>query len=186
MFIKETLLFILPLFFAGLIHHFLIIRYNLFSSLAKPLDCGQTFKGKRILGDSKTFRGFIILIFLTSISMWLLNSFLNIPLKFNSFLCGALFGLGYSLGELPNSFLKRRLNIKEGFSAFNSSGIFFCILDQVDSIIGSLIILPFVYSPSIRLVVTLLIMGTLLHLFIDISLYKFGYKRTIKSNIQPL
>ena len=139
MLLKETTLFTLPLLIAGLLHHFFIIKYNLFEFLAKPIDFHLKLGNRRFFGDSKTFRGFIAVILFTGFSMVAINVLLGIPLKLNSFLSGMLLGFGYSLGELPNSFLKRRFSIKESSLPHGSFGLILHILDQTDSVIGSLI-----------------------------------------------
>src|SRR3990167_1084933 len=98
---------VLPLLFSGIIHHFLIIKHDLLKPLKVPVDFGATFFGQRIFGDSKTFRGFIVMVTLTGIFLYLL-SFLysSIRLVVSPFVAGSLLGLGYSLGELPTSFFK--------------------------------------------------------------------------------
>ncbi len=179
MFIKEILFFTLPLFISGFLHHFFIIKNDFFRVLAKPVDFNLKFGKKRLFGDSKTFRGFITVILLTGFFTWVINAFFRIPLKLNSFASGIFLGLGYSLGELPNSFLKRRLGIKESCSAPGFIGAVLHIIDQTDSVIGSLFFLPIVYSPSLILIITLFLAGTILHLLVDISLYLFGYKKSL-------
>ena len=179
MLLKETILFTLPLFIAGLLHHLLIIKYNLFEFLSKPIDFHIKLANKRLLGNSKTFRGFVMVVLFTGFSMGIINAFLEIPLKLNPFLAGMVLGLGYSLGELPNSFLKRRLGIKESSLPHGSFGLLLHILDQTDSVIGSLIFLPIIYSPSLILIIVLFFVGTALHILVDASLYLFGYKKSI-------
>ncbi len=178
---RETLFFILPLLISGSLHHFLVIKNNSFRILAKPVDFGIKFGNRRLFGDSKTFRGFLVVIFLIGFFMWAINAFFCIRLNLNPFVSGALLGLGYSLGELPNSFLKRRLGVKESRSAPGFLGAVLYIIDQTDSIIGSLIFLPLVYSPSLTLVVTLFVCGSVAHAFVDICLYLFGYKKALLS-----
>jgi len=180
MLIKEVTFFVFPLLVTGIIHHFIIIKYDLFAFLAKPIDFGLILNKNRVFGNSKTFRGFIIEILFTGLFMSLTSLFLNVSLKNNVFISGAILGLGYSLGELPNSFLKRRMGIKESTQISGSLAKLFYILDHTDSIIGTLILLPLIYSPSIKLIITLLFVGTLLHALIDKSLYKFSYKNILR------
>lgn len=179
MLLKETALFTLPLLIAGLLHHFFIIKYNLFEFLAKPIDFHLKLGNRRFFGDSKTFRGLITVILFTGFSMVVINALLGIPLKLNSFLSGILLGFGYSLGELPNSFLKRRFNIKESSIPRGSFGLILHILDQTDSVVGSLIFLPIIYSPSSILIIILFLLGTTLHILVDLFLYLYGYKKSI-------
>jgi hypothetical protein len=53
------------------------------------------------------------------------------------------------------------------------------ILDQTDSVIGSLIFLPIIYSPSLILIIILFLLGTALHVLVDLFLYLYGYKKSI-------
>ena len=177
MLVTEVIVFSFPVLTAGLIHHFLVVKYNWLPSLKKPIDGGLTWRGKRLLGDSKTFRGFLIVTVCSGLSMLLISPFITIPLKHNPFLCGSLLGFGYSLLELPNSFLKRRMGIREGTFARGFSKPLWSILDQTDSVIGALLFLPAVYAPSWGLIVVLFLGGTLLHIVIDGCLYRFGYKK---------
>lgn len=177
MLVTEVIVLSFPVLAAGLIHHFLVVRYNWLPSLKKPLDGGLTWRGRRLLGDSKTFRGFLIVTVCSGLFMFLVSPFITIPLKHSPFLSGSLLGFGYSLLELPNSFLKRRMGIREGAFAKGRSKPLWAILDQTDSVIGGLLFLPAVYTPSWRLIVVLFLVGTLLHVAIDGCLYRFGYKK---------
>jgi hypothetical protein len=50
---------------------------------------------------------------------------------------GALLGAGVVLGELPNSFLKRRLGIKPGARGSSAAGAALAVFDQGDFVVGS-------------------------------------------------
>ena len=173
----EVVFFSLPILISGVMHHFVVVRYDLLSFLKKPVDLGLAWRGKRILGNSKTFRGFIVLTVLSGSLMAVMSWFMNVPLKYNPYLCGGLLGFGYSLLELPNSFLKRRMGIGESSCAEEGCKPFFYILDQTDSIVGALLFLPVIYSPSRELIISLFFLGVFLHAALDICLHNFGYKR---------
>ena len=64
---------ILPLLFSGVVHHFLIIKHDLLKLLKIPVDFDATFFGQRVFGDSKTFRGFIVMTIPTGIFMYLFS-----------------------------------------------------------------------------------------------------------------
>lgn len=176
--ISEIFYFTTPLLASGLIHHFWVIKRGYLSSLVKPIDFNLTLNGKRLFGNSKTFRGFVVIISLSSITIGFLSLFSKIHLNYNPLVSGALLGLGYSLGELPNSFIKRRMGMKEGTQGRGKLGILFYFFDQVDSIVGSLIFLLVIYSPTWKLLVSLFLVGTTLHVAIDTFLYFKGYKQT--------
>ena len=50
----------------------------------------------------------------------------------------AVLGLGYVLGELPNSFAKRRVKIQPGKTIGGVLGALFFVLDQADSVIAAI------------------------------------------------
>ena len=76
------------------------------SRWAHPLDCGLTlFDGRRLLGQSKTFRGFFLSLFLTTI----IGVVLGIAWPIAS-----LFAAGAMAGDLLSSFIKRRTGVPAG------------------------------------------------------------------------
>ena len=177
---NHKLIFIIaPILAAGIIHHFIVIRFNLMSAFAKPVDFGKSINNRKIFGNAKTFRGFVIVTSLTSFFSFILAKFIEIDLKINPLLAGALIGLSYSLAELPNSFLKRRLNISESTYPQNYLKYIFFILDHADSIIGIAIILPLVINLEFKIIILLIIIGSSLHFLIDKLLRIYSYKKAI-------
>ena len=90
---------------------------------------------------------------------------------------GAWAGLGFMLGELPNSFVKRQLDVAPGQAPRGRLGaIVSFIVDRTDSIIGMLIALSIaVPTPWMTWVYSLLI-GPGIHLAFSILLYRLGVK----------
>jgi uncharacterized membrane protein len=178
MLINNWLFCILPLLLTGIIHHCLIIKYKLFSFLTRPIDGGKYWQGQRLFGQAKTWRGILVVIVLNSVFTGLLAIFF-IPIStINPFIFGALLGLGYAIGEIPNSFIKRRLKIGSSQNSYQGYKKIFYFFDQSDSIIGAIVMLNIIHQTTWSLIIQLFIIGTLLHLAIDLSLYKFGYKKT--------
>jgi hypothetical protein len=175
--LKEIVVFALPLLLAGLVHHLVVIRFNFLSWLKHPIDFGYRIHGKRLFGNAKTWRGFAVMITATAVFTGILGGYLHLPLPLNGYITGALLGLGYSIGELPNSYLKRQLGISESSLKIISRHPWLSLLDQIDSIIGSLVILWFIYTPTLVLTLWLFVIGSLTHLLIDSWLYFRGYKR---------
>lgn len=135
-----------------------------FKKLAIPIDLGKTYKGKRILGDNKTLRGYIVGI-LSSIAViyiqrWLYDYpfFRNLSFvdynSYNMLLLGFLVGFGVLFGDTVESFIKRRLNIAPGKP--------FAPWDQVDSVIGALIFVYPAYQFSPSQIVTIIALALLL------------------------
>lgn len=150
MLILKILVFAIPVTIAAILH-MIAVRYNLFSTLKIPLDFGKTYRGHRVFGDSKTYRGVVLMMILGIFGVYVLQSLcqyfptidaLNI-LRFDQYpgyLFGALFGLGYTLAELPNSFFKRQAGIQEG----KPGTVLNILVDQFDSVAGCLLLLfPF-------------------------------------------
>jgi CDP-diglyceride synthetase len=133
------------------------VKSKFLQSLSKPVDGGLVLSDrKRLFGANKTWKGLIGMIVFTTICTIVLNIFPDQSTAFRSdrslndipyeALYGASLGLVYTLFELPNSFIKRRLDIAPGKNATGIKGILFTVIDQVDSIIGSAIVLS-LYTP---------------------------------------
>ena len=120
---------LMPVVIAGAAN-MLFTKTRLYRETCVPIDGGKCCAdGKRIFGDNKTWAGFFGMIAANCIAqiLWGLLSlhsealgganelyrFCGNTLLFNA-AAGALFGLVYVLFELPNSFLKRRLDIQPG------------------------------------------------------------------------
>ena len=89
---------------------------------------------------------------------------------FNLFI-GFLLGLGYSLFELPNSFLKRRLNIVEGKNPEGLKKIIFIFLDQADSVFGCCLVVWLFYNLGIKLYLLYVLLGAVTHILVNMLLY---------------
>ncbi|MGK0443655.1 MAG: CDP-diacylglycerol--serine O-phosphatidyltransferase [Bermanella sp.] len=134
-FILLALYLQIPVVIGGVLHMMVVTR-NDFSFLAKPIHT-QWF------GANKTWRGVIAVPVLTSfgglclyplawMSEWLFGHAL---LSGNFLWLGFVAGVGYILGELPNSFVKRRMGIQAG-QVPEDKKYWFIALDQLDSAIG--------------------------------------------------
>ena len=183
MLILQILVFAIPVTLAAILH-MVAVRFNLFASLKIPLDFGKNYRGHRIFGDSKTYRGVVLMMLLSILGVYFLEllcmlfpsvNALNIMHfdKYPGYLLGMLFGLGYTLAELPNSFIKRQAGIAEG----KRGSILNILLDQFDSVAGCLLLLfpfcdmtwPFVGYGC------LVFLG--LHLFFNFLLYLIGVRK---------
>ena len=92
---------------------------------------------------------------------------------------GALSGFLYMIAELPNSFIKRRLDIASGKTDKGLKGVIFFIVDQVDSLIGITILLYIVSDIRIGKAVQYVILGALTHIGINLMLYTLKIRRNI-------
>lgn len=163
-------------------------KYNI------PMDCKKNFiDGKRIFGDNKTWKGFfgyIILNVLCSIllgAIWNISNlngmnyfYLKLPNTIYSNLAiGILLGLGYSIFELPNSFLKRRLNIEPGKTPNRINKIFFIFLDQADSVIGCCTVLSLFYQMTFGFYIMYILLGAFTHIVFNVLLYFLGLRKNM-------
>lgn len=136
-----------PVIFAA-IFHMVVIKHQWLESWTYPLDHKKTYRSNRIFGNNKTYRGVFVMItasvFFTYV-YYTLNQYNIVLQKYNllntqkySFVFyGVLFGFGYIIGELPNSFIKRQMNVSEG----KSPEIWIRIIDQVDSVLIIMLLL---------------------------------------------
>jgi hypothetical protein len=149
--ILGTVYLLLPLLGGALVHG-VCMRTGWLRGLARPIDGGRTFRGRPLFGESKTFRG-PILVAAGGAAVWALQrnvlhgveALAAIELVDYAALPGAWFGAlacGVAeLAELPNSFLKRQLGIKPGGTAAGLRGALFYVLDQVDLLFGYWLVL---------------------------------------------
>ena len=167
----------------------LCVKFDWLRFLKRPLDFGRSFRGRRILGDHKSWRGFVLnvvfCVFGTVIQKWLSHQgFIPawLPLldygKFG-YLAGTLLGIGMTFGELPNSFLKRQLEISPGNKKKGPTGIIFILLDQVDLTIGIWIFLSLLVRPGLTLVLWSFLLTFVLHMMISVVGYSLGMRKTI-------
>jgi len=131
----------------------------------QPMDFGKNFfDGKRIFGKNKTFKGFFFgLAVGIAVGMveWMLFSY--------PFLFSVLSPLGALLGDLTAAFLKRRLGI--------APGDLFPIVDQIDFVIGALVLslpLAILYW---ELAVAVIIITPPIHLLTNFLAYKLKLKK---------
>lgn len=181
---------LLPIVFAGIINSIFCkkFKYNY------PIDFNKNFiDGKRIFGKNKTWKGFIGYIFFSIIFTIIwgiicnkcnlnhLNYFYinySNTYQFNIKI-GILIGFFYALFELPNSFIKRRLNIIEGKNTTGLKKIIFIFIDQADSIFGCALVVWMFYDLGIFLYLLFVIVGAITHIVINILLYLLHLRKNM-------
>jgi CDP-archaeol synthase len=175
----------------GLALHGFCIKFNSLSFLCHPLDRGQSFRGKRIFGDNKTYRGIVVVGLGTAIGFGLQSLVLHqiapigsIELFDYSFFKSVALGLAVRvaamLSELPNSFIKRRFEIAPGSAAKGWKGLIFYVYDQIDFLVGAWIVLAIVVPVTVER--ALLSAGFLLvaHQLMSSVGYALGLRRTAR------
>lgn len=146
-----------------------------------PLDAGRTFfDGKPILGSHKTFRGFfsgLIVGTLVGFLQTLLSQhflFQYDPQFRYDVLLGFMLSLGALVGDLVESFVKRRLGLRPGSS--------FPIADQLDFVAGALLFSLPILPPSLLTILIIVIVTPPIHFLTNLLANLFGVKRKRGSN----
>jgi CDP-2,3-bis-(O-geranylgeranyl)-sn-glycerol synthase len=155
----STFFFGFPLLTTALVHG-TCIKFDWIPWSKKPLDFGKTFRGKRLFGPNKTWRGLLMACIGCLLGMYALyflekhwepfsQKYAFFSYQHLSLWALALaFGVGMTLGELPNSFLKRQFEIQSGKQGRGFLGVFFILFDQVDLLVGVWCLTPLVVPPS--------------------------------------
>lgn len=136
--------FLIPAYFSNMTPPFIAIVIG--NRWDYPADFGLTWRGKRILGDHKTIRGFVGGI-ITGMLFGMLQHRLagaafvtGIALvdyaAVNGALLGALLGFGALLGDSVKSFFKRRAGIRPGGK--------WVPFDQIDFVVGAFALASFI------------------------------------------
>lgn len=174
--ILTALYLAIPLVVSGSLH-MLIVSRNWFSFLAAPIN-------RAAFGANKTWRGMLVMP-LASIpgvylALWLepfLSGHLIVSLAaLSPWLLGIALGIGYVLPELPNSYVKRRLGIQPGKQP-EKHGFWFGLMDQADSAIGCALVYWLMLHPSLVVMLWIILLGPLLHLIVNLSLYSAGLRK---------
>ncbi len=134
----------------------------------QPMDFGKMFfDGKPFLGSHKTFRGFfagIIVGTLVGLLQTLIfEQFLfqyGAQFRYTVFL-GFILSLGALIGDLTESFIKRRLNRSPGKSL--------PVADQIDFILGAFLFSLLVVPPSLPVAIIILLITIPIHLITNLG-----------------
>jgi CDP-2,3-bis-(O-geranylgeranyl)-sn-glycerol synthase len=144
-----------------------------------PIDLGRTYPdGKRILGDGKTYRGFVLGV-CTGVAVGLLQMYLAarfswemLPSHTITSVC--VLATGALLGDMCKSYVKRRLGKKRGER--------WLIADQYDLVAGAFLLM-LIFDPdwlfsniTLPVFLIILIITPVLHRVVNIIGYYIGVK----------
>ena len=158
---------------------------NGLSKLARPVDFGAQWRGKEVFGKNKTWRGLLVgvaagmltagvqalLFFKTDFFKY--NTLVDYG-KINFVLLGGLMGGGALAGDLVKSFIKRRVNVPPGKPWFP--------WDQLDWIMGAMLLSSIVYVPAISVIIVTAILYVGVHLCSDRIVCRMGMKKREEVN----
>lgn len=176
--ILESIFFMLPCYIANSTAVVAKVVPGL-KNFDQPIDFGKSWNEKRILGNGKTFRGFIFGTFcaiIVGLAQYLIAKEMNFeklevfqePDVTEVLTLSALLGFGALFGDALKSFVKRRVGIKRGkpWPPF----------DQLDFIVGALTFSTFVYFPGWKIALLVTVITPLLHLISNIIAYNLKLK----------
>ena len=168
-------------------------KTKLYKKYKRPIDGGKTLNNKRILGDNKTWIGFISMIVISSIVHVIWGEIVRIlecshksdyykvkenRIQYNLIL-GFLNGFIYVASELPNSFLKRRIGIESGKRASGIKGLIFFIIDQIDSIVGIAFVITRVSKSKWKKFIEYVGLGAIVHVSTNYILCKLHVRKSL-------
>jgi CDP-2,3-bis-(O-geranylgeranyl)-sn-glycerol synthase len=184
------LFLILALVLAGLLHS-LWLHSRVSQALAIPLDGGRMFRGRPILGENKTLRGFVVMIPAAALAFAAVAGAVSLPqgvlpatlwqLSPAGYAAlGTWAGFGFMAGELPNSFVKRRLGILPGQTPASGLARAICFtIDRTDSIVGMLAAVTVAVHTPWMTWLWVLVLGPSIHLLFSWWLFRLGVKRRL-------
>ena len=145
-----------------------------------PLDGGLKYRGQRLLGANKTWRGLIagtitgaatgaVLILVNHASPYIAENADIFSDQINLIFLGGLLGLFALLGDAVKSFFKRRIGVRPGRA--------WPPLDQIDYILGAYFIIGFIFDLTPTHYLTGLLTYALIHPVISYSAFLLKLKK---------
>jgi hypothetical protein len=180
----------LPLL-VGLALHGFCIKYDILAFLCRPIDRGRKFRGNRIFGDNKTYRGVMVVSLGTAIGFGLqsllfhrIASIRSVELFdyafFKSVSLGLAIGAAAMLSELPNSFIKRQFEIAPGSAAKGWKALIFYVYDQIDFLLGAWLALAVVVPVTAGRVLLSAVLLLVAHQIMSSVGYALGMRKTAR------
>lgn len=181
----EVFIFILPVILAGLTFIVFIKKEGLVF-LRYPIDFNLKYRGRIIFGKNKTWQGPVLMSLFTVFYAWIIifvsknapfDVFWNVS-NSSGVIKLLILGCAYSAAELPNSFIKRLLNIGPGeISSNRLQRIIFYVADKADSVLGVVIASWLFYGFSIEFLAIMFFEGILAHSLTDILMKHLKLKK---------
>ena len=147
--ILQTLWFFLPAYLANMAP---VVARGHFELLDQPLDGGRMWRGTRIFGAHKTWRGLVVGVVVGVLTVWLQRAVFEMgwlrelaAIDYDdttiALPVGFLLGLGTGVGDAVKSFFKRRVGIAPGGTWLG--------FDQLDFMVGAYVAVLPVYAPPL-------------------------------------
>lgn len=165
----------------ALVAHAPVLIFDLFPRLKIPIDRGATVRGRRVFGDNKTWRGALTMCAGVVIATLLLArwpaywALLPVELQRTTpALLGMLLGLGTVLAELPNSFVKRQLDVPPGRQHRSPLGVALAVFDQGDFVFGIWLLLAPIWVMSAAQAAAAFVTVVAVHMVANVIGYLIG------------
>ena len=191
--IRNMYITAMPVILGG-VSNMVFTKTPLYKNHRAPMDGGRVWRdGKRIFGDNKTWIGFGSMVVLTAASQVVwggvcarrgLNALHDIyRVRKNTpalnLVSGTLYGLTYAACELPNSFIKRRFDIRPGKTEAGAVGKVFFLVDQIDSLLGVFLILKRDSGITWARYLQYICLGAGTHVGVNFALYKLHIRKNL-------
>ena len=191
--IRDMYVTSMPVILGG-VGNMVFTKTPLYRKHRTPIDGGRVWRdGKRIFGDNKTHIGFASMVALTAAAQvgWGslcarqgLNALHDVyRVRKNTFALnlasGTLYGLAYAACELPNSFLKRRIDIDPGRTERGPVGAACFVFDQIDSLLGVFLVLKCFSGISWTRYLQYICLGAGTHVGVNYALYKLHIRKNL-------
>lgn len=191
--IRDMYVTAMPVLLGG-VSNMVFTKTPLYRNHRAPIDGGRLWRdGKRIFGDNKTRIGFGSMVALTAAwqaawggvcarNGW--NAMHDLYRTGRNTLArnlgvGTLCGLAYAVCELPNSFVKRRLDIRPGKTEGGAVGTAFFVVDQIDSLLGVFLVLKLLTGTSWQRYAQFLVLGAGTHVGVNYALYRLKIRKNL-------
>jgi len=176
-FIGQAFSITLPILISG-IFFIVSMKKGWLKSLDKPIDFGFKLGKNHLFGVNKNWRGALCYIFggtLVTLVLhyaepsqpWIAQVFSNDPLVLGFSICSA-----YVLGELVNSFMKRRLGIAPG----SQGNLFQRFIDTTDGGIASGLVFLVWFKVPIAVLLITMVLSLVIHATTDVWMRTLGLK----------
>lgn len=152
---------------------------------SQPIDAGATFRGRRVLGEHKTLRGFVVMIPGAAVAFVALAAAVGDPGAAGLWPLtpagyaglGACAGFGFMAGELPNSFIKRQLGIRPGeCRGSRAAAAAQFVADRIDSGLGMLLAASAIVRIPAMTWLLVLAIGPSIHWAFSVLMFHLGLK----------
>ena len=184
----QALYLFFPVLVAAVLSAF-VLKFDLWHPLRRPIDGGRSWRGRRLFGDSKTWRGVVVAVVGCTLGVAIQRGLVGSQIgslalvdyaRTDAALLGVAMGAGAMLGELPNSFTKRWLGIAPGKTTKGPRSILFYLWDQLDLLVGAWPAISYWVELDARVVVASFAIAIVAHPAISLVGFLLGARKTAR------